>query len=206
MNVNWLYYYNIFKLKMSEIIEHIHPCGTHPESKDDPLPTNWKELNQDAHGIPRNFWMISVSLYRSSLVLPNNVAYLYKEMNIRHIISLLDNTDAILDSQGKFSEMEDLYFHQFPFLQRKELTQEKCKLVVNKILELEESNTGKIIVHCNKWSVRTGMVIALYQILSWKRWNFTAFIESIKYWNINVATIKEILSYSKSYHDPQDFQ
>lgn len=45
---------------------------------------------------------------------------------------------------------DDMNFHHFPFNLRKELTEERCREVVELILELEEDEQNRILIHCKK--------------------------------------------------------
>ncbi len=183
---------------MANIVQYFPPSDVSPEMKQDPVPCpeDWMEIDWKKEGLPRRFYQVSEQLHRSDFIYPSAVLAVKKRW-INHIISLVDNITWSNRAENFYPWFNDMNFHHFPFNLRKELTQERCREIVELILKLEENNDNQILVHCKKWQVRTGMVIAMYQIMTWQKWNLWALLEAINYGCINGSSIREILRYSK---------
>ncbi len=170
------------------IIKYHEPLGD-PNSKQDPLPENWREISATATIMPENFGVVEKGkLYRSAIVWPHQMEKLHNDYKINHIISLIDG-----DWLQQFYNDAVITIHQFPYLQRKELTFDRVKDIVRLINSLNEP----AIVFCLKGKTKTGMVSAGYEILNGRKTNLQAIAESIKYGNLNMSSFSEIKRYCK---------
>ncbi len=172
------------------IIRHT-PLGK-PELAQDSLPENWKEVYSNSGDLPSNFGVvIDEKLYRSGVILPSHIENLRNRYGIKNIVSLVDR--ICLD---EFEDREDIIIHHIPVLQRRELTFDRIKELVNLI----DSTDEPFIVSCLKGKTRTGMVIAGYQVLHGMN-RFGAMIGSIGYGNGNISSFREMLAYSKGVNE-----
>jgi len=120
------------------------------------LPKNWKALESRAKEMPKKFDVIDQGkLYRSGIVWPKHVKSLQEKHGVVHFISLIDGAWL-----REFYEVDGVYIHQFPFIERAELTPPRVKNIVDVIDSLEEP----ALVFCLKGATKTGMVCAGYQI------------------------------------------
>ena len=169
------------------MIKRYHEPLGDPEHKQDPLPDNWRELAARAGSMPKNFGVVEhKKLYRSAIVWPSQVEGLHANYGINHFITLMDG-DWLLDHYAR----QDITIHQFPFFQRRELTLKRVKDIVEVINTLDSPS----IVSCLKGSVRTGMVVAGYEIINGRKSNLVARLESGLYWNFNGSAHREIKDY-----------
>lgn len=170
------------------LIEH-HDAYGNPEEKQHPLPENWEVLAFHANKLPKRFGVVKEGkLYRSGIVWPHQIKNLKKDYGIAHVISLIEGN--WLD---EFEYDPDVTIHKFPFHQRRELTFERVRNIVEVINELE----GAAIVHCFKGATRTGMVCAGYQIINEQKGNLRSILENITYLDVNISAIREISHYSR---------
>ena len=169
-------------------IQYHQPYGS-PENQQDILPENWQELVAKADSLPIKFGMVNPQkLFRSGIIWPHQVRILQGQYNIAHIISLIPG-----DWLSQFYDDTSITIHQFPFYQRRELTFQRVRGIVDVINSLKEA----AIVHCVKGVTKTGMVSAGYQILNRQRSNLGAIVESMSYGILNPSSIREILQYSR---------
>jgi len=174
-----------------------HEALGDPANKQDPLPENWQEISARTEGEPCNFGIVEEGkLYRSGIVWQSNVEWLYKTHNIRNIITLVDG-----DWLTRYYDDPRITIHQFPFFQRRALTKDRVRDIVDVINSLQEP----CVVSCLKGVVRTGMVVAGYEIMNGRKSNLAAMLESMAYGNVNLKTLKEILQYSRNGHHPGAF-
>jgi len=160
-----------------------------PIDKQDPLPENWRELSKIANGKPEKFGVVEPNkLYRSAVVWPRQVEDLYEDYGVCNIITLIDG-----DWLKQFYDDERITIHQFPFFRRRELTFEKIKDVV-KVINLQDKPS---LVCCLKGVVRTGMLVAGYEILNGRKSNLRAMVESVIYGNVNISSFREMRKYHK---------
>ncbi len=185
------------------------PYGDY-ENRQDPYPDNWEELDDVCDGYPRNFHLVKEPverlsgtiiqrgrLYRSGYPLPAQIPLLQSEHSITDVVSLVPTT-AFQEKAEEYN-FQDVRFHEFPFHERRELTAERCMTIVESIIDIKKNPTRNILLHWNKWSVRTGMVVAMYRILTGQKGNLDAAIESMRYKNINGSALKEIVTEYKKY-------
>ncbi|MBI2647495.1 hypothetical protein HYW99_03390 [Candidatus Woesearchaeota archaeon] len=170
------------------LIRHHKPLGK-PEEAQDPLPKDWKvETSKDGNR-PRRFGVVEENkLYRSGIVWSHQVRELQKDYGIVHIISLLDG-----EWLREFYDTPEITIHQFPILQRRELTYERVRNIVDVINDLNEPS----LVHCLTGATRTGMVCAGYQIINGRKGTFGAIVESIGYGMVNISSLREMLHYHR---------
>lgn len=161
------------------------PLGNNPQ---DPLPTNWQELEKQACDMPRNFGVVKEQvLYRSGIVYPKQIKTLRVLYWIRHIISLIhgDWLKVHYDNTG-------VTIHQFPILERKALTRERVLDIIWVIQGLD----WPALVHCLKWTTRTWMVCCGYKINSLGQYPIVAILDSsLRHWLLNPSAVKEIMKY-----------
>ena len=156
------------------------------------MPENWQDIAAKAGKMPKRFGVVeSGKFYRSGMIWPRQVDTLQKELGIKNIVSLIGGNWL-----HEFYADEDIDIHQFAFHQRRELTEERVKNLVEFIDTLE----GRTIVHCLKGSVKTGMVVAGYRILHGQKSNLGAVIEGIGYCNFNISATREIMRYSANHN------
>ena len=174
------------------LIKQHEPFGD-PNHKEHPLPENWQKIAEQDGLMPVRFAAVDEGkLYRSGIVCPRQIPALQDRYGINHIISLMDG-----DWLEDYYKTPRVTIHQFPFHQRKELTAERAKNIVDTINELD----SPVLVHCLKGVTRTGMVSAAYQILNGQKSNLGAFLEYLwrSKWHVsglaNKPTIKEIFNY-----------
>ena len=91
----------------------------------------------------------------------------------------------------EFYDDPEITIHQFPTLQRRELTYERVRNIVDVINDLNEPS----LVHCLRGVTRTGMVCAGYQIINGDKGKFGAIAESIRYGMVNLSSLREMLNY-----------
>jgi len=169
-------------------IKYHEPLGS-PNNKQDPLPENWRELSAIAGAMPENFGIVEKDkLYRSAIVWPHQVNKLYKDYKISHMIVLIDG--AWLE---QFYDDWKITIHQFPYLQRRELTFERVKDIVRLINSLKEPS----LVCCLKGKTKTGMVAAGYEILNGRKNKLQAIADSMRYGNLNISSFSEMRRYDK---------
>ena len=169
-------------------IKHHEPLGD-KNNKQDPLPENWQELSAIADGKPKKFGVVERDrLYRSGIVWSHQIEGLHREYGISHIIALIDG-----DWLQQFYEDERITIHQFPLFQRRELTFERVKDIVEVINSQDEPS----LVCCLKGATRTGMVVAGYEVLNGRKSNLQAIAESIMYGNVNISSFREMSRYHK---------
>jgi len=169
------------------LIKHHEPYGT-KENQQNPLPKNWRELAAKTGIKPKRFGIVEEGkLYRSGIIWPPQIPWLQENHGIVHIVSLLEG-DWLQD----YYESSDIVLHQFPFRQRRQLTFDRAKNIVDVINDLEKP----AIVHCLHGVVRTGMVCAAYQIINGRKSHYSAILETVMYGNINLSALKEISSYT----------
>lgn len=169
-------------------IKYHGPLGD-PNNKQDPLPENWRKLSAVAGAMPENFGIVAKGkLYRSAIVWPHQVDTLYKNYKICHIIILIDG-----DWLQQFYDDPKVTIHQFPYLQRKELTFERVKEIVGLINSLKEPS----LICCLKGKTKTGMVAAGYEILNGRKSNLQAIADTMRYGNLNISSFSEIRRYRK---------
>ncbi len=172
------------------VIQCHKPHGS-PENQQHPLPANWKDIASKASNRPARFGVVDPDkLYRSGMIWPHHVNTLQEDYQIKHIISLLDG-----DWLKEFYNDNSIIIHQFPFYQRKELTFDRVKNIVDVINSLKEP----AIVHCFKGATRTGMVCAGYHIINGKKGNLAVIIGNMKYMDFNISSMREILHYSDKF-------
>jgi len=171
------------------LIRHHEPLGNLTEKPQDPLPENWKELAGKSGHIPARFDIVDEDkLFRSAIVWPHQVKHLRDNYGISNIVSLMDG-----DWLSEFYENSEVEIHQFPFLQRRALTYNRIRGIVDVINESKRP----CLVHCLKGSTRTGMVCAGYNIINGNKGKLASIAESVKYGMVNISSIREMLYYSK---------
>lgn len=170
------------------LIRYHEPLGN-PEEAQDPLSNDWEiEASKDGNR-PRRFGVVEENkLYRSGIVWPHQVRRLQQDYGIVHIISLLEG-----DWLREFYDAPEITIHQFPILQRRELTYERVRNIVDVINDLDEPS----LVHCLTGATRTGMVCAGYQINNGRKGKFGAIVESVGYGMVNISSLKEMLHYHR---------
>lgn len=165
------------------LIKHHEPLGN-PKEAQDPLPENWKELAAQKGKIPKRFGVVEEGkLYRSGIVWANQVRKLHEDYGIANIVSLLEGNWL-----REFYDSSEITIHQFPILQRRELTYERVRTIVDVINDLNQPS----LVHCLNGATRTGMVCAGYQIINGIKGKFGAIIESIGYGMVNISSLREM--------------
>ena len=170
------------------LVKYHEPYGN-PENQQDTLPENWQEFAATADDLPIKFGVVEPEkLFRSGIIWPHQVEKLKRQYGIVHIISLIPG-----DWLSKFYYNPDITVHQFPFYQRRELTFERVRNIVDVINSLQEPT----IVNCLRGITKTGMVCAGYQILNGQRSNLGAIIENMRFGYFNISSIKEVMHYSK---------
>jgi protein tyrosine/serine phosphatase len=177
------------------LIKYHEPYGD-PNEKQDPLPRNWREIELNASFLPLNFDVVEDSrLYRSGIIWAKQIPILQEIFDIKHIISLVPG-----DWLESYYDSLDITIHQFPFFQRRELTFERVKGIVNVINSLD----GPALVHCLKGATRTGQVIAGYEVINGLKTNKEALEDSQEYWKFgklgmffNFSYRREILAYER---------
>lgn len=176
-----------------------------PQKPEDPYPENWEELDAICDvANPRNFHLVREpveelsgttilrgKLYRSGYPLPSQIPLLQSKYSITDVVSLI-HTSAFREKAEEYN-FQDVQFHEFPFYNRRSLTAERCMTIVESIIDIKKDPERSVLVHCNKWSVRTGMVVAMYRILTGQKGNLDAAIESMRYKNLNGSALKEIV-------------
>lgn len=168
------------------LVRYHEPYGD-PERPQHPLPENWEEIASKAGRKPKRFGVVDPrKLYRSGIIWSHQVPILQEEYNIKNIISLIEG-NWLKD----FYEDKEITIHQFPFYQRRELTFERVKNIVDVINSLEEP----AIIHCFTGATRTGLVSAGYNIINGKKSKLATIIENLKYKDINFSSWREILKY-----------
>ena len=168
------------------LITHHKPLGN-PDEAQDPLPNNWRELATQDGTKPIRFGIVEEGkLYRSGIVWTHQVRKLQEDYGIVHIVSLLDG-----DWLREFYEDAEITIHQFPILQRRELTYDRVRNIVDVINELDKP----ALVHCLTGATRTGMVCAGYEIINGKKGKLSAIMESITYGMVNISSLREMVHY-----------
>ena len=173
------------------------------DSKDalqDALPKNWKDLESWAKDstfgvtsfwkkyIPNNFWVVVPGkIYRSGIPWTFQVEELHGMHGIQNIVSLL--WGSWLD-EDELSKMWISHF-QYDILQRRALTKERVQWIVRFIQELE----WPTLIHCLKWSTRTGQVVAWYQL--WVEWlsRINVIAHALRHGLVNVSSYRNISEY-----------
>ena len=170
------------------LIRYHTPHGN-PENQQDTLPANWQEIAVNAGELPIKFGVVDPEkLFRGGMIWSHQVERLKRQYGITHIISLISG-----DWLSQFYDNPDITIHQFPFYQRRELTFERVKDIVDLINSLKEP----AIVHCMKGVTKSGMVCAGYKIINGQRSNLGTIIENIRYGYFNISSIKEVMRYSR---------
>ncbi len=177
------------------LVRYHKPFGD-SDHKEHPLPENWQDIERHAGLMPIRFAPVDDNkLYRSGIVWSHQIPVLQDKYGIHHIVSLMDG-----DWLNKDYDNPSIMIHQFPFHQRRELTAERAKNIVDTINKFD----SPALVHCLKGVTKTGMVSAAYQILNAQKSNLAAFLEYVwrSEWHLsgilNISTVKEILAYDNS--------
>ena len=167
-------------------IKYHEPYGN-PEEKQDSFPENNNNLVVKANKKPKNFGVVEESkLYRSAIIWPHQARKLQEDYGIQHIITLIDG-----DWLQEFYDDEEITIHQFPLLQRRELTFGRVTNIVDVINSLD----GPAIVCCLKGKTRTGMVCAGYRLINDQKDHLGSIIETIKFGNLNISSFREMWRY-----------
>ncbi len=166
----------------------------------DPLPEDWKDLEAESQEgkfgissfwkeyLPRHFSVIRAwHLYRSAIPWTHQIEELSTGYNLKNIVSLIDWDWLDPDMLNDMGIVQ----HKFNILQRRALTKEKVRVIVEYIQSLE----GPTLVHCLKWAIRTGQVIAWYQL--WVEWKSKSQVlaHGICHRLINASALREISQY-----------
>jgi len=170
------------------LIRYHEPYGNLEEAQH-PLPSNWRELASKAGKKPVKFGVVDPGkLYRSGMIWPHHVKWLQESHDIKNLVSLVDG-----DWLSEFYEDQSIVIHQFPHHQRRELTFERIRDIVDVINSFEDP----AIVHCFKGATRTGMVCAGYRIINGMTSNLVAILKNLRFVDVNPSAIREIRHYSR---------
>lgn len=175
----------------------INTIGDPLKATQDALPKNWDYIEADSldWGImrskeyfPRNLWVVTPGkLYRSAIPWTHQLWELRTAYDIRNIVSLIGWSWLDEDELDRYW----IQHFQYNVLQRRALTKEIVGEIVDKIQSLE----GPTLVHCLKWAVRTGQVVAWYRLWVEHLARPLVHLEALWYWLINISAHREIANY-----------
>jgi len=152
------------------------------KSERDILPQNLD--GYDSWCVPRRFRQVDEKVYASSLILPHHISILRSQYWIKHVISLIHG-----DWLQEYYHGTDISIHQFPHLGRY-IPKENIIKILGLIDDLDE----KVVVHCLKWKIRTGKIIALHEMQNMWKSKAEAMLRYMKtsWWNrVNVNNFIE---------------
>lgn len=133
-------------------------------------PGNWA-VPLTAAGLP-NLHRVTMGLYRSAQPAPEGFAAA-EALGIRAVISLRQMVDDETLAPGT-----RLALHRIPMKSRYVAELDSAKIVMVMRLLYAGLKIGPVLVHCHHGADRTGLICALYQMMS-QGWNRDAAVEQL---------------------------